>query len=71
MKAIKPLRKGELAKEYGFSYSTFINALYGSPDLRNELKSLGYYKDQKILHIKQIEVIFKHLGCPPNYLTKK
>ncbi len=54
MKAIKPLRKGELAKEYGFSYSTF-----------------GYYKDQKILHIKQIEVIFKHLGCPPNYLAKK
>ena len=66
-KKIKPMFKNELAKEYGMSYSTFMRNFYKSRQFYEEIKENGYYISQKILNIKQVEIIFKHMGTPESY----
>ena len=66
----RPMGKGELAMLYGqgMSGNSALNRLAmwmrHSPQLMEELQATGYYPTQRLLTVRQVEIIFRHLGQP-------
>jgi len=58
---IRAYYKYELSELYNLSIKTFMKRIYPFDD---ELFETGYKKNQKILTLKQTEIIFDYLGHP-------
>ena len=58
---VRPYFKSEIADLYQRSVPVFIRWL---DEIETELKQTGYYNNQKIFTIKQVELIFKTFGHP-------
>ena len=66
----RPMGKGELAMLYGPDMTpvSALNRLAKwmrlCPQLMAELQATGYYPRQRLLTVRQVEIIFHHLGQP-------
>lgn len=68
--AIKSYSKSQIAIAYDRSVATITNWIKRNPALLQELKETGYDKFQKEFTVKQVEIIFRHLGTPYEYENK-
>jgi len=68
----KAMSKNDLVTLYyaGISISQsfvsrfFSNEIHSKPELMAKLEAVGYCKDNKILSVNQVQVIFDHLTPP-------
>ncbi len=67
LQRIKCYYKYEIADMYEIDRKVFMNWLR---NIECKLESAGYRKMQKILTLKQTEIIFNHLGHPPAFDDK-
>ncbi len=58
---VRPYYKSEIANLYNRSVPVFVRWL---EEIETELEETGYKKLQKILTIKQVEIVFKFFGHP-------
>ena len=67
---IRPMSKSEVAMTYApaLTPQAAVNRLMQwisiNPALKDALSATGYHKHQKVFTIRQVQLIFEHLGEP-------
>ncbi len=58
----KAISKSELADRYGVHIETLRMWIVNNSKLLEELQSIGYNKNKKLLNPKELQIIEKYLG---------